>query len=142
MTLHGSSGWYERTAEPVLPYVGHDSPGVVSLKDGSRMAMGRVRGVPHELASAAERNAAARFRNGLWRNLADDVVTVCAHLVRHQEVDDQPPSVFRNEFSRRFDRAYRDRILRGRLYQNDWYLSLIVSPRVPLGDTKIGRAHV
>ena len=72
MTLRGSSGWYERTAEPMLPYVGHLSPGVVWLKDGSRMAMGRVRGVPHELASAAERNSARWADSGYQRLLVEN----------------------------------------------------------------------
>jgi len=135
----GNSGWIERPAEPYLPYVGHVAPGAVLLNDGSLLAMGRLRGLPHELASAAERNAAARFLNGLWRNIADDTVTVGAHLVRHQQVEDLPAAVFRNEFSARLDRAYRSRVLQDRLYQNDWYLSVIVAPRMPGGGQAAGR---
>lgn len=137
--LRGNSGWAERSAEAYLPYLGHVAPSAVLLNDGSLLAMGRLRGVPHELASAAERNAAARFLNGLWRNIADDTVTVGAHLVRHRQVERLPAATFRNEFSARLDDAYRGRVLQDRLYQNDWYLSVIVAPRPPAGGQAAGR---
>ena len=138
--LRGNSGWAERSAEVYLPYLGHVAPGAVLLNDGSLLAMGRLRGVPHELASAAERNAATRFLNGLWRNIADDTVTVGAHLVRHRQVERLPAATFRNEFSARLDDAYRGRVLQDRLYQNDWYLSVIVAPRPPAGGQVTGRS--
>ncbi len=137
--LRGNSGWAERSAEPYLPYLGHVAPGAVLLNDGSLLAMGRLRGMPHELASAAERNAAARFLNGLWRNIADDTITIGTHLVRHRQVERLPAAVFRNAFSARLDHAYRSRVLQDRLYQNDWYLSVIVAPRTPGAGQAAGR---
>jgi type IV secretion system protein VirB4 len=137
--LRGSSGWAERSAEAYLPYLGHVTPGALLLNDSSLLAMGRLRGVPHELASAAERNAAARFLNGLWRNIADDTVTVGTHLVRHQQVEGLPAALFRNQFAASLDQAYRGRVLQDRLYQNDWYLSVIVAPRTPAGGQATGR---
>ena len=137
--LRGSSGWAERSAEAYLPYLGHVAPGAVLLNDSSLLAMGRLRGVPHELASAAERNAGARFLNGLWRNIADDTVTIGAHLVRHQQVEGLPGAVFHNQFAASLDQAYRGRVLQDRLYQNDWYLSVVVAPRMPAGGQATGR---
>jgi hypothetical protein len=67
--MRGHSGWWERDALPYAPYIGHVSPAVILLDDGSLLAMGRLRGVPHELAAAAERNAAARLLNGLFPSI-------------------------------------------------------------------------
>ncbi len=131
------AGWYQRSAKPYLPYVGHITRGVVRLDDGSLLAMWRLRGVPHELAAPSERNAAARALNAIWRGIADDNVSVAAHLVRHKVTAPHAAPVFRNDFARRFSAAYRDRVLLDQIYRNDWLLSVIVSPRtVPVGSKK------
>jgi len=127
--------WAERSAEQCLPYVGHAGPCVVLLDDGSLLAIGPLHGVPTELAANEERNALARVLNGVWRNIADDNVTVYVHLVRYRRVDDLPHAVFRNGFSAELDRLYRQRVLAGRLFENTYFLSLLVSPRNPLGGT-------
>jgi len=127
--------WAERSAEQCLPYVGHVGPCVVLLDDGSLLAIGPLHGVPTELAANEERNALARVLNGVWRNIADDNVTAYVHLVRHRRVDDLPHAVFRNGFSAELDRLYRQRVLAGRLFENTYFLSVLVSPRNPLGGT-------
>ena len=85
--MRGDRGRVERLAEPYLPYLGHIRPDVVLLDDGSLLTMGALQGLPHELAAEAERNAAVRLLNSLWRNIADDTLTVCAHLVRHRRIE-------------------------------------------------------
>ena len=137
--MRGNPGRAERSAEPYLPYLGHIRPDVVLLADGSLLAMGALHGLPHELAAEAERNAAARLLNSLWRNIADDTLTIGAHLVRHRRVGDLPPAVFRNAFSAELGQIYRDRVLKGRLYENSWFLSLLKSPRNPAGGSVGGR---
>ena len=57
------------------------------------------------------------------------------HLVRHQRVDDLPHAAFRNGFSAELERLYRQRVLTGRLFENTYLLSVLVSPRNPLGGT-------
>ena len=93
----------------------------------------RPRALGLSVSPVGSRNAAARFLNGLWRNIADDTVTLGAHLVRRHQVEGLPATMFRNAFAARLDRAYRTRVLQDRLYQNDWYLSVIVAPRTPGG---------
>jgi type IV secretion system protein VirB4 len=137
--MRGHSGWWERDAEPYAPYIGHVSPDVILLDDGSLLTMGHLRGVPHELAAASERNAAARLLNGLWRNIADETVTICALFVRHRHIDKLSSAAFRNTFSEDFARAYEERVLEGKLYQNDWFLTVIASPRVPIGGQTTSR---
>ncbi|MCF3948262.1 VirB4 family type IV secretion/conjugal transfer ATPase [Acidiphilium iwatense] len=138
--MWGSTGWAERGADEYLPYQGHVRPNVLLLDNGSVLATGEMPGVPHELADEAERNTGIRTLNGLWKNIADDNVTICTALVRHQRVDDLPRAGYPNAFSAALDRAYRQRVLAGRLYQNSHFLSVIVSPRNPLGGTLGGAA--
>ena len=137
--MRGNPGRIERSAEPYLPYLGHVRPDVVLLEDGSLLAMGALHGLPHELAAEDERNAAARLLNSLWRNIADDTLTIGAHFVRHKRVDSLPPAAFRNAFSAELDQVYRDRVLQGRLYENSWFLSLLKAPRNPAGGSAGGR---
>jgi type IV secretion system protein VirB4 len=132
-----------RGAEGQLPYIGHIAPDVVLLKNGAVMAMGVMPGRPHELASFAERNGSARQMAGLWKLLAAENLTVCAHFVRRR-VDNLPPGrSFRNPFSADLFDTYRERVLRGRMYVNEWYLTVILTPRLLSGavvsDGTLGR---
>ena len=138
--MRGNSGWAERSAEAYLPYLGHVAPGAVLLNDSSLLAMGRLRGVPHELASAAERNAGGAVPE--W--------PMAQHRRRHGDRRRPsrsapagrgacPAATFHNQFAARLDQAYRGRVLQDRLYQNDWYLSVIVAPRTPAGGQATGR---
>ncbi|MGH7211394.1 MAG: type IV secretion system protein VirB4, partial [Acetobacteraceae bacterium] len=135
--MFGDKGTTERSGEVYLPYVGHVSDHAVLLRDGSMMAMGHVSGTPFELEEPESRNARSRNLNTLFRNIADDNVTVCTHLIRHPDIAELPPATFRSEFAARLDRAYRDRVLDGKLFRNDYFFSLVVSPRNVLG--KAGR---
>jgi type IV secretion system protein VirB4 len=101
--------------------------------------MARLRGIPHELASDSERAAAARSLNSLWRNIADDTITLNAILVRHKDVKSSADASFHNAFAAGFDRVYRERVLRDQLFANDWFLSLVLSPRVVVGGQTAGR---
>ena len=73
----GDSGASERSGEIYLPYVGHVADQVVLLRDGSMMAMGHAGGVAFELEEPQMRNARLRNLNTLFRNIADDNVTIC-----------------------------------------------------------------
>ncbi len=126
----------DRSAAHYLPYLGHyPNPRSVLMEDGSLLSMARIRGVPHELASASERNSAAKMLNSLWRQISDDTLTLGVHLVRFKKKDQLPIPSFSNDFARRFDQAYRERVL-GEVFENVWFLSLIVSPRVSMGNQK------
>jgi len=139
--MFGDKGLGERSGEIYLPYVGHIADQVVLLQDGSVMAMGHVGGMSFEMEEPDMRNARLRNLNTLFRNIADDNVAVSTHLIRHPDVPELPVTRFRSEFARNLDRTYRDRILNGRLFRNDYFFSLIVSPRNLLGKagSKIAR---
>lgn len=128
----------ERGAHRYLPYLGHLNANTVLLDNGGLMVMGELRGVPHELASAAEKNAGARVLNSLWRQIHDPTVTLAIHLVRFRKTDQLPIPMFRNDFTARFAAAYRARVL-DELYENRWYLSVIVAPPLNTAQTESGR---
>jgi type IV secretion system protein VirB4 len=133
----GDSGHSERSAARYLPYVGHIGPQAVLLESGAIMTIAHVEGQPFELADHGARNARARLLNTVYRNLADDNVTIYTHLVRHLDLATDVPRQFRSHFATAFDAAYRNSVLTNRLYRNDYFVSLLISPRSVLG-TKFG----
>lgn len=131
--MFGTSGATERSGEIYLPYVGHVSENAVLLRDGSVMAMGHVNGIAFELEDPDLRNARCRAFNTLFRNIADDNISVYTHMVRHSDVPLPPPRHFRSDFATRLGNAFESRVLAGNLFRNDHFFSLIVTPRNALG---------
>ena len=129
----GDNGRSERDAGRYLPYIGHVGPQTVLLGNGSLLAMACMTGQPFELADHAARNARLRLLNTLYRNLADDNVTLHTHLIRHADIVTDAPRQFRSRFGAMLDKAYRTAALSNRLYRNEYFISLIVSPRSALG---------
>ena len=131
----GNTGYAERSGEIYLPYVGHIASDVLLLEDGSVCAIGNVAGVPFEMEEPAMRNSRLRNLNTVFRNIADDNLTIATHLIRHPDKEELPLGEFRSGFVANLDRAYRDRVLRSKLFRNDYYLAVIISPRNVLGKT-------
>lgn len=129
----GNSGYSERSGEMYLPYVGHVADQVVLLRDGSVCAIGHASGVAYELEEPVTRNARMRNLNTLFRNIADDNLTIATHLIRHPDVPEPPAGTFRSGFGASLDRAYRERVLDGRLFRNDYFITLVIAPRNVLG---------
>jgi len=124
------TGLFERAADDYLPFVQHVSPENVLCDDGSVATAFHVPGNPFELETHRERNVRRRQLNALWRSIADTNLTVATHLVRHPRVVPPPSRLFRSRFAGQLDEAYQRAVLDGRLMTNDWFLTLVVSPRV------------
>lgn len=141
----GDNGRSERGASKYLPYIGHIGPQTLLLEDGSLLAMAHIQGHPFELEDHADRNSRLRLLNTLYRNLADDNVTVYTHLIRHIDLREHKLGSFRSGFASALDSAYRKLVLANRLYVNDYIVTLVVSPRNVLGSglakkwSKLGR---
>jgi type IV secretion system protein VirB4 len=131
--MRGNTGAAERSGETYLPYLGHIGPETVLLEDGCLLAMAEVSGVPFELEDHSSRNARLRSLNTVFRNIADDNIALCSHLVRHPVTEAPYPRPFRSQFAADLDAIYRARVLDGRAFQNRYFVSLIVSPRSALG---------
>ena len=131
--------WFERTAEPYLPYISHLQPEIVLLADGSLLAVLQLHGLAHELSIESERRANANILNGIWQAIGDDNVTLGTHYIRRLQSPLIERPTFTNEFSEALDLNYRERVLGDRLFVNEWFVSLIVSPPNPFGGTEFGR---
>lgn len=125
--------FFDRDLETYVPFTGHIAPDAVESRNGAVLTMASVLGRPHELAAASERNATARWHAALWRSMSAANLTVCIHLIRRRSDALPPPPTFRNAYSRDFDQAYREQILRGRVFRNRWFLSLVHAPRTMAG---------
>ncbi|WP_234729610.1 VirB4 family type IV secretion/conjugal transfer ATPase [Acidocella facilis] len=129
----GDSGSTERSAAKYLPYVGHIGPQTVLLDTGALLAVAYIEGQPFEMADHAARNARLRLLNTVYRNIADDNITIYTHLVRRADTSPELPRRFRSGFAIALDTAYRKTVLAERLFRNDHFISLLVSPRNFLG---------
>lgn len=127
----GDAGRFERNGEDYLPYSGHVRPDVVINNDGSLMAMISLPGLPYELEEHRTRNGREELFNTFARNISDDNVTIVIHQVRHDRVPDAPHFLLRPGFAKELDTAYRAG-LSGRIMVNEWFATIIVSPRVPM----------
>lgn len=135
----GDTGWGERIPERYAPYVGHIRPDVAALMDGSYMSIVHMRGRPYELASHAERDSRAAMMNTLLRYIADPAILIHAHLVRWRDDRDIPDLARAPGFGLDLSTAYRN-LLRGKLWRNDWFLTVIVRPDAP-GTRTLRRAR-
>ena len=139
--MFGDSGISERSAAQnrYLPFVGHIGPQAVLLETGGVLAMAHIKGQPYELADHAARNARLRLMNTVYRNIADDNVAIYTHLIRHMDETPDASRQFRSRFAEDLDTTYRRVALKDRLFKNDYFISLIVSPRSMLGTGFAGR---
>ncbi|MCG7354996.1 type IV secretion system protein VirB4, partial [Roseomonas mucosa] len=115
-----------------MPFVGHVRDNAVLRTDGSVMGMLRLVGAPFALEDHARRNSRHRFRNAVLRNIADDTLTVVETMVRHDGVAPLPAGAYRSAFAADLENTYRREVLAGRERVNEWFVSVIVTPRAPV----------
>ncbi len=119
----------EREPDTYLPYVGHATPNVLLLDDGSQLAMLRLAGIAWETTDPAEINARHAQRNILLRNIASERLVLATHVVRSMaETSEYPTTACRSDFARELDAAYRDRMMANRLYRNELFVSVLLRP--------------
>lgn len=121
-------GW-ETDGADYVPDMHHIAPDVMLLADSSLLAMLRLPGYAFELESMRTRNARRKQINAVILGIADNNVQYSTHLIRHKHVPPLPPATFRNRFARRLFKKYERNVLGSKLVANDWYISVVVSPR-------------
>ena len=123
----GSAVAREREPDTYVPYVGHSSPNVVLLDDGSVLAMLQLDGIAWETADIEEVNARHAQRNLLLRNVASDRLVVATHVVRTMaDPSAYPGDECTSTFARALDGAYRAHLFSDRLYRNELFLSILL----------------
>jgi len=113
--------------ETYIPYVRHVDEKTVALASRALMNVIAIDGVSFETADTDELNGIHRQLNTLYRNIADERLSIWTHVVRRREKD-YPEGQFENDFCRRLDEKYRDKMVQQDLYRNDLYISLIWNP--------------
>jgi type IV secretion system protein VirB4 len=123
----------ETDGSEFVPDLHHIAGDLVLLSDASLLAMIRVAAYAYELETMAARNIRRRQINDLIRGIADNNVALSIHLCHHLHVPPLPVGRFRSSFARQLFAKYRRNVLDGRLVANDWFLTVVVSPRFSPG---------
>ena len=124
----------EREPDTYVPYVGHATPNVLLLDDGSLLGMVCLGGIAWETTDPAEINARHAQRNILLRNVASERLVLATHVVRTMaDGTEYPVTSCRSDFARELDAAYRSRLMNNRLYRNELFLSVLLRPAQQAG---------
>jgi type IV secretion system protein VirB4 len=123
----------EADGSEFVPDLHHIADNLVLLSDASLLAMLRVYDYPFELESMTARNIRRRQINDLIRGNADNNVVLSIHLCHHLHVPPLPRGRFRSAFACRLFEKYQRNVLDGRLVANDWFITIVVSPRFSPG---------
>lgn len=117
----------ELEPETFIPYVRHIDETVVGLDSRALMTVIALEGIAFETADPLDINAFHRDLNTLYRNIADERLSLWAHIIRRRD-NDYPQGVYANAFSDSLNRKYRDRMVGEDLFRNDLYLTLVWHP--------------
>lgn len=113
--------------ETFIPYVRHVDETTIALDSRVLMVMVELEGVSFETADVLELNALHRDLNTLYRNIADERLSLWTHLVRRRD-NSYPDGVFTTPFSADLNDKYRARMVGEDLFRNDLYLTILWSP--------------
>ncbi|MCJ8152032.1 MULTISPECIES: VirB4 family type IV secretion/conjugal transfer ATPase [Shinella] len=117
----------ELDPETFIPYVRHVDERTIALESRALMMVIALEGVSFETADVHDLNSLHGDLNTLYRNIADERLSLWAHLIRRRD-NSYPEGTFNAPFSSRLNRQYRERIVRADLFRNDLYLSVVWSP--------------
>lgn len=110
-----------------LPYGRHVDRATIETHDGLLLQVIQLRGFLFETADTEEINYRKRLRDAMLQAIGSSRFAIYHHVVRRQ-VEVGLGGDHRDDFSRRVDTAWRDRLAARRLYVNDLYLTLVRRP--------------
>jgi type IV secretion system protein VirB4 len=111
-----------------LPYQAQIDDHTVLLRDGRLMQILQIDGLLFETADTEELNYRKALRDAALRAMGSSQFALYQHVIRRR-VDPVLEGEFPDEFSRRIEAAWSDRLRRKTLFRNDIYLSVIRRPR-------------
>lgn len=115
-----------------VPDIHHIDDHIVMLTDSSLLSIIRVQGYPFQLEPMRVRNLRQKQFNELFKNVADSNLTIAVHLVQH----DQPPARglrrYGSNFLHTLFAKHETHCLDGRAMAQEWYLTLMVRPKMAL----------
>lgn len=113
--------------ETFIPYVRHVDETTIALDSRTLMVMVELEGVSFETVDVLDLNALHRDLNTLYRNIADERLSLWTHLIRRRD-NSYPDGVFATPFSAKLNDRYRERMVGEDLFRNDLYLTILWSP--------------
>ncbi|AIC31477.1 type IV secretion system protein VirB4 (plasmid) [Rhizobium etli bv. mimosae str. IE4771] len=113
--------------ETFIPYIRHIDDSIIALDSRAMMAMIALDGISYETADVLDINSLHRSLNTLYRNIADERLSLWTHVIRRRD-NAYPDGQFANSFSDRLNAKYRERMVREDLFRNDLYVTLVWHP--------------
>jgi len=117
----------EIDASRFIPYGNQVTTNTVALKEGGYCQTIRLQGAAHESADNKDINNWHAQLNMWLRNLASPNIAVWTHVVR-REYSEYPAGEFENDFARRLNAKYRERMVARSLLINELYVTVIYRP--------------
>ncbi|MBB4574565.1 VirB4 family type IV secretion/conjugal transfer ATPase [Rhizobium lentis] len=113
--------------ETFIPYVRHVDASTIALDSRAMMVMIALDGMSFETADVLDLNSLHRSLNTLYRNIADERLSLWTHVIRRRD-NAYPDGQFANSFSDRLNARYRERMVGEDLFRNDLYVTLVWHP--------------
>lgn len=110
-----------------LPYARHVDAVTLETRDGLLMQTIRLSGLLFETADADELNYRAELRDAMLRAIGTSRFAVYHHVVR-RKAEAALAGRFEDEFSRRLDARWRERLGERQMYVNDLFLTVVRRP--------------
>lgn len=117
----------ETPAGTHLPYARHIDETTIELRNGYLMQTLRLDGFLFETADTDELNYRAELRDALLRSVGSSRFAIYHNVVRRR-AETTLEARFPDEFSRKLDAAWRERIAGKQMYVNDLFLTIVRRP--------------
>lgn len=117
----------ETPAGTHLPYARHIDETTIELRNGYLMQTLRLDGFLFETADTDELNYRAELRDALLRSVGSSRFAIYHHVIRRR-AETALEARFPDEFSRKLDAAWRERIAGKQMYVNDLFLTIVRRP--------------
>lgn len=128
--LSSSAGERAHKEKPVgahLPWSHQVDEHTIATHDGRLMQFIRVAGLPFETADSDELNYRADLRDAMLRALGGSRFALTHHILRRR-IDPDLPADFPDDFSRRLDERWSERLATRELYINELVIGIVRRP--------------
>lgn len=110
-----------------LPWSHHVDDHTIATHDRRLMQFIRVAGLPFETADSDELNYRAELREAMLRALGGSRFAVTHHILRRR-IDPELGGAFPDDFSRKLDRRWRERLATREMFVNELIIGVICRP--------------
>ena len=117
----------EKPAGAHLPYAAHRDDHTIETRDGMLMQCIQLRGMMFETADTEEINYRKVLRDAMLQSIGSSRYALYHHIIRRR-VDLGLEAKFPDDFSKKLDAKWRERLATRQLYVNELYLTLVRRP--------------